>query len=131
MPFVHEDGSEVTAVALLQRDARRFQLVRGFFYVHPRTGRRYEIPPHDTSRPPGPNGENSTDLASVPMFLWGLIPSYGLQTRAALLHDVLSAEANAIGGDRGWRLRKEAERLFRGAVIESGVAILRAILMWC
>ena len=121
----------MTAVALLQRDARRFQLVRGFFYVHPRTGRRYEIPPHDTSRPPGPNGENSTDLASVPMFLWGLIPSYGLQTRAALLHDVLSARANAIGGDEGWRLRKEADRLFRIALLESEVAILRAVLMWC
>jgi hypothetical protein len=129
MPFVHEDGTEVTAVALLQRDARRFQLVRGFFYVHPRTGRRYDIPPHDTSRPPGPDGENSTDLASVPMFLWGLIPSYGLQTRAALLHDVLSAQANGIG--EGWRLRKEADRLFRIALIESEVAILRAILMWC
>jgi hypothetical protein len=131
MPFVHEDGSEVTAVSLLQRDARRFQLVRGFAYVHPRTGRRYEIPPHDTSRPPGPNGENSTDLASVPMFLWGLIPSYGLQTRAALLHDVLSARANALGGDEGWQLRREADRLFRISLVESEVAILRAVLMWC
>ena len=131
MPFVHEDGSEVTAVALLQRDARRFQLVTGFFYIDPQTGRRYEIPAHDTSRPPGPGDENSTDLASVPMFLWGLIPSYGLQTRAALLHDVLAGRADDFQGEEGWRLRREADRVFRVALIESQVPILRALLMWC
>jgi hypothetical protein len=131
MPFVHEDGSEVTAVSLLQRDARRFQLVSGFFYVEPDTGVRYEIPAHDTSRPPGPAGENSTDLASVPIFLWGLIPSYGLQTRAALLHDELSRRANTLGGEDGWRLRRQADRLFRVALLESEVPLLRALLMWC
>ncbi|MFC0680996.1 DUF1353 domain-containing protein [Lysobacter korlensis] len=131
MPFVHEDGSEVTAVALLQRDARRFQLVAGFFYVDPGTGRRYEIPAHDTSRPPGPDNENSTDLASVPMFLWGLIPSYGLQTRAALLHDVLADRADDVDGEAGWRLRREADRLFRVALLESEVPLLRALIMWC
>jgi hypothetical protein len=131
MPFVHEDGSEVTSVALLQRDARRFQLVRGFWYVDPGTGRRYEIPAHDTSRPPGADGENSTDLASVPMFLWGLVPSYGLQTRAALLHDVLAQRAGEIGGVAGWELRREADRLFRVALIESEVPLLRALIMWC
>ena len=131
MPFVHEDGSEVTAVALLQRDARRFQLVTGFFYIDPETGRRYEIPAHDTSRPPGPKGENSTDLASVPMFLWGLVPSYGLQTRAALLHDVLADRADDIGGEVGWRLRRDADRVFRVALIESEVPLLRALIMWC
>ena len=131
MPFVHEDGSEVTAVALLQRDARRFQLVRGFFYIDPGTGRRHEIPAHDTSRPPGPDGKNSTDLASVPLFLWGLIPSYGLQTRAALLHDVLADRADDIGGEPGWRLRREADRLFRVALLESEVPLLKALIMWC
>jgi hypothetical protein len=131
MPFVHEDGSEVTTVALLQRDARRFQLVIGFFYIDPATGSRYEIPAHDTSRPPGPGDENSTDLASVPMFLWGLVPSYGLQTRAALLHDVLAGRAGEIGGETGWRLRREADRLFRDALLESQVPLLRALIMWC
>jgi hypothetical protein len=130
MPFRNDDGSEVTAVALLQRDARRFQLVRGFRYVDSRTGAEYPIPAHDTSRPPGPPGHNSTDLASVPLFLWGLIPSYGLQTRAALLHDELTSRADEIGGDHGWQLRRQADELFRRALLESEVPLLRALLMW-
>lgn len=57
-----------------------FELRTAFAY-QPRIGPVIEVPIH-------PNEfADSTDLASVPPLLWGLLPSYGRQLRAALLHD--------------------------------------------
>jgi hypothetical protein len=131
VPFVDADGAEVTEVALLQRDAVRFQLLTGFDYLDPTTGERYTVPADDPSRPPDADGGNATDLASVPRFLWGLIPSYGLQTRAAVLHDHLVDLARRTGGADGARSHRRADLVFRTALVESGVPLFRAVVMWC
>ncbi|MEK8228312.1 DUF1353 domain-containing protein [Oerskovia sp. M15] len=73
-----------------------------------------------------------TDLASVPMPLWGVIASYGRQTLPAILHDAASralAEsgrpASAARADRG-----AADLLFRETLTLSGTGPVRRWLMW-
>lgn len=72
----------------------------------------------------------TTDLASVPSFLWGVIASYGRQTLPALVHDHLCAVAHAQPGPRRRRTRREADRLFRTMLAASGSGVLRRWLMW-
>jgi hypothetical protein len=72
----------------------------------------------------------TTDLASVPFFLWGVIASYGRQTLPALVHDRLCALAKDERGPRRRRLRREADRLFRTTLAASGSGLLRRWLMW-
>ena len=66
-----------------------------------------------------------TDFASVPrVFVW-FIPSYGLYTKAAILHDVLCRLA-----DEGKFSRRDADGIFRQAMRILGVAFLRRWVMW-
>jgi uncharacterized protein DUF1353 len=77
------------------------------------------------SIPPGIPDEDSrvtvdtcTDLASIPPFLWGLIPSYGRHTMPAILHDVRCDAAHAAVAGPGGRahsayLRRKADQQFR------------------
>lgn len=66
-----------------------------------------------------------TDFASVPrVFVW-FIPSYGLYTKAAILHDVLCRLA-----DEGKFNRRDADGIFRQAMRILGVAFLRRWVMW-
>ena len=60
-----------------------FELLKPFAYKPTDSGPIIEVPIH-----PNEFGD-TTDLASVPPLLWGLLPSYGRQLRAALLHDRL------------------------------------------
>lgn len=66
----------------------------------------------------------TTDFASVPTFLWGLIASYGKQTLPAILHDFDSGRAHTF------ERRREADERFRLALIDEGVPRLRATVMW-
>lgn len=113
----------------MQRSPRHFQLLRpiSFLEAGQPESQRVEIPAHDPSRPAV--GDNQTDLASVPPFLWGLIASYGRQTAAALLHDHLSAEARH--GDPATHIdrRRVADRLFGVALRYSGISLLRMLIM--
>jgi len=128
MPFVDADDNPVSTVDLRQVGPKAFQLMKGFTYAEP-GGRTYPIPAHDLTRPH--DKDETTDLASVPPLLWGLIASYGHQTRAALLHDRLSLLARRqTQPSAGPRLRREADRLFRVALLESDVPWLRCWLMW-
>ena len=63
-----------------------------------------------------------TDFASVPRpFVW-LVPRYGIYTPAAILHDFLCRE--------GVRSRSECDRIFREAMNDLKVALLRRWIMW-
>ncbi len=68
-----------------------------------------------------------TDLASVPWVLTWLVPKSGGFLPAAVLHDGMVRDE----GYRGPRVeRAEADRIFRGAMVELGTGRVRAWLMW-
>jgi len=132
MPFIDSTGAPLDGVHLLYRptpDVRLFQLEQGFAWIDPRDGSRTEIPAHDVTRPPT-DPHNSTDLASVPAFLWGLVASYGHQTLPAILHDALSDRADETPPAQQFAVRRAADDAFRVALRESGVTTLRATTMW-
>jgi hypothetical protein len=90
-----------------------FRLVEGFRYRDEfEPSERVTVHPHET------------DLASVPFFLQWLVRSYGRHTMAALVHDELWESTSTIP-----QLRR-ANRLFRHAMWELGVAWARRWLMW-
>jgi hypothetical protein len=123
MPFLKlpGEGPGLPEVELRQVGPNSFQLLHGFRYQVPPDGVIHFVPAHDPSKPPdAPN--NSTDLASVPFWLWWFVASYGLHTRAALLHDQL-VDVQQID-------RVEADRVFRLALEESKVRWMRRWLMW-
>ncbi|MFJ7214234.1 DUF1353 domain-containing protein [Amycolatopsis sp. NPDC098790] len=84
-----------------------FELLTPFRYVSP-GGNVYLVPGHH------PDNDDTTDLASVPPLLWGLLPSYGRQLRAALLHDHLCEIAETYSE------RRDADRLFLLAMRDKG-----------
>jgi hypothetical protein len=123
MPFLklENEGPGDPEVVLKQVGPNSFQLLHGFRYQVPPDGAIYLVPAHDPNRPPTePN--NSTDISSVPFWLWWFIASHGLHTRAALLHDQL-VDLKELD-------RVEADRVFRLALEESKVRWMRRWLMW-
>src|SRR6185312_2248520 len=129
MPFFDEQGAPLDRIYLVQRSPRHFQLLRPISFLE--AGRpesqRIVVPAHDPELPAV--GDNQTDLASVPPFLWGLVASYGRQTAAALLHDHLSDVARHGDPTMRIRRRREADRLFGVALLDSGISILRTLIM--
>jgi len=129
MPFLTEGGEPLDRVPLLYRMGRDFQVTEGFGWLDPRdVATIIPVPAHDTTQPPRVG--NSTDFASVPPALWGLIASYGKQTLPAILHDHLAYEATVAPVAERLALRKTADEVFRIALIDSGVNRLRARVMW-
>jgi hypothetical protein len=123
VPFIklEGEGPGLPEVVLKQVGPNSFQLLHGFRYQVPPDGIIYAVPAHDPNLPPdAPN--NSTDLASVPFWLWWFVASYGLHTRAALLHDQLVDVAELD--------RAQADRIFRLALEDSKVRWMRRWLMW-
>lgn len=102
-------------------DHRYFKLLTRFAFRPQGWSKEDEIvvPAHS------PNGDrDKTDLASVPAFLWGLLPSYGRQLRAALMHDHLCDEVNenlrAGRGAGAYAARRRADQLFWLAMRDPG-----------
>ncbi len=139
MPFRTADGEPLGELLLAQRpaDGYRFEVRAGFVYDDPVSGRRYTVP----ARPPGaplpdpaeaePPVHGVTDLASVPMWMWSFIASYGRQSAPAILHDERSIDAAELGDRRAaLAQRREDDRVFRTALREQGVPVLRSWLMW-
>jgi hypothetical protein len=92
----------------------------GFAYDDPVSGSR-----------DGVEAGRVTDLASVPMWLWSFIASHGRQSAPAVLHDDRSAVADRLDDRRAaLMLRREDDRVFRTALREQRVPLLRAWLMW-
>ncbi|MBX6389079.1 MAG: DUF1353 domain-containing protein [Frankia sp.] len=106
MPFMSD------RVVVQQIDAKRWELAEPIGYQ----GRweYFEVP-----------SEFGTDFASVPRVLTWLLPRYGVYTRAAILHDYLWVLA-----DQGAIPRVDADGLFRRALRELGVSVVRRWLMW-
>lgn len=124
-----EDRPNEPEVLLRQVNPNRFHLMEGFRYELPERDRRkgepygWDVPAHELDLAPDvPGKDNSTDLASVPPWLWWFISSHGRQTKPALLHDHLI--------DRKDVSDEQADRAFRIALIESDVSILRAWIIW-
>ena len=90
-----------------------FQLLNGYVYI----AENHDVvvvPPHNPE-----DLQNRTDLASVPRLLWGILPSYGRQLRAALMHDHLCDLVNAYPRDQRKEAatkRRRADELFREAM---------------
>jgi hypothetical protein len=120
----------------------RWQLTEPYGYVA-EDHRYFVVPPHAGNvSTPG----QSTDLASVPGFLWGILGPYGQHLRSALLHDHLCEVANGVvAPDPGNRnangqpippgrtpvqLRTEADHLFREALRSEGVGSARSWIFW-
>jgi uncharacterized protein DUF1353 len=121
MPFWRLEDEHEPDVMLKQVGPNAFQLLVGFRYKVPDEAPVYSAPAHDVNRPPtDPN--NSTNLASVPRWLWWFVASYGLHTKAALLHDQLVDEPDLD--------RDKADHVFRRALEESKVRWMRRWLMW-
>ncbi|MFD4422869.1 DUF1353 domain-containing protein [Agromyces sp. NPDC058484] len=123
MPFRTADGRRpLDELLLAQRpaDDHRFVLRAGFGYDDPVSKRHYAVAPGRV-----------TDLASVPMWLWSFIASYGRQSAPAVLHDDRSAVAARLGDRRAaLAQRREDDRVLRTALREQRVPLLRAWLMW-
>jgi hypothetical protein len=108
-----EDNSRPDRIQLKVIDQWRFQLINGFAYVA-EDQQVVEVPPHDPH-----NDKDATDLASVPRLLWGLLPSYGRQLRAALMHDHLCDLVNGYPANQrkeAAEKRRRADELFREAM---------------
>ncbi|MFC9561163.1 DUF1353 domain-containing protein [Agromyces sp. NPDC056965] len=126
MPFLTDDDRPLGELLLAQRpaDGHRFQVRAPFAYLDPVSGSRYDVPVQDAA------GDDS-DLASVPSLLWGLIASYGRQSAPALLHDHRSVLAAGLADRRAaLAQRRVDDRVFRTALREQGVPLLRAAVMW-
>lgn len=113
------------AINLRYLGGKRWQLLTPFTYVD--KGITYTARAHDVNNPDA-EGE-STDLASVPAFLWGFVGPYGPHLRAALLHDQLSRAARLDPNQSG-QLRKEADGIFRRMLRAQGTPRVRLWLMW-
>lgn len=129
MPFTDRDGNLLRSLPVIYRLGRDFQVAEAFCWRDPRdTDRVLTVPAHDSTLPPGEG--NSTDFASVPPFLWGLIASFGKQTLPAILHDSLTYDARLAPAEKRLALRRTSDEDFRVSLIDSGVHQLRARVMW-
>lgn len=99
-------------------DREEFTLHRTIRYViddgEPGGPFRYLVPP--------PDGQFRTDLASVPQLLTWLVPKSGRHLPAALIHDALVDDPTID--------RFRADRIFRDAMGDLDVGLVRRWLMW-
>lgn len=73
----------------------------------------------------------STNFASVPPVLWGLISSYGRQTLPAIMHDQLCTDAREEPTTAlAYAARSHADDLFRHALRDQGMAVFRRNIFW-
>lgn len=113
----------VREIPLRQVDDNRFELIQGFVY-------RGEGGDHIVSA----SGLGRTDLASIPTFARWFVGTYGRHTLAALLHDFLVrlyawlvAAKDPIVATLD---RTKADLIFRIALGELGVPLVRQWVMW-
>lgn len=119
-----------------------WQLTEAYGY-RAKDGRYFVVPTHAGNvSTPG----QSTDLTSVPGFLWGILGPYGQHLRSALLHDhrceVAGGVIPADPGDRDAagrpippgrtpvQIRAEADDLFRETLRSEGVDPARSWIFW-
>ena len=116
MPFYELDADTPARVVLEQVGPKTFRILEPFRYVDASTGERFVVPDPRW-------GDQPSDLASVPAVLQWVVPRYGQHTLPALLHDQLVD--NDLVDER-----ERADRIFRDAMGEQGVPLVRRWLMW-
>jgi hypothetical protein len=111
----------------MTRKPGTYHLLERFEYVEqdysPNPERAFIVPVDDSGM--------ETDLASIPFFATWLVPKDGKHTPAAFLHDAMvkdCEDARTVIGP--YVDRHEADRIFRGAMQELGVPLIRRTLMW-
>lgn len=110
---------------LASHDGTRFRLLRRIGYRDPRHPRPFEVPA------PGDLQAFLTDLVSVPWFFTWLVPKTGVHLPAAVLHDALVGTPATGPTYTGPRVdRREADRIFRDAMLDAGAGPVRAWLAW-
>ncbi len=117
MPFYALQSDTAARVVLEQTGPTTFRIVEAFRYVDAVSGEEYVVPD------PRWGDQEETDLASVPGILLWFVPRYGNHTLPALLHDQL-VDFDLVNN------REKADRIFRDAMGEQGVHLLRRWLMW-
>lgn len=117
MPFYALASDTAARVVLEQTGATTFTIVEPFRYVDAVSLEEYVVPD------PRWGEQEETDLASVPGILLWFVPRYGNHTLPALLHDQL-VDFDLVEN------REKADRIFRDAMGEQGVHLLRRWLMW-
>lgn len=127
MPFRTSTTDPTVPQPVLQAVAvKDFQLLSPFVYVQPGTGTVFDVPAQTLGQ--------TTDLASVPALLWGLVAPYGHQLLPALLHDhrcgVADASNNAGAPEVARQQRAEGDLLFRQSLAECHVPWTRRWVMW-
>jgi len=130
MPFLDENGGPLTVIPLRQAPATKpyFQLARPIGFREHAAAPTYWVPAHEASA--NPASKDRTDLASVPPFLQGFIASYGRQSAPAILHDHQRQVTNQLGTADALTQAEEDDRVFRVALRQQKVPLLRAWLMW-
>lgn len=104
-----------------QHSNHRFKVVEEFKYL---VGKKYNPETKTleediiTVKP-----ETSTDFASIPWFLWSILPPTGRYGKAAVIHDYLY--------EYRLRPRKEADKIFLNAMKELGVPGWKRNIMYC
>lgn len=113
------------------------------FILDPPISYRARIPGHDAFVKiivPRPGARFRTDLTSVPALFTWLVPKSGRHLPAALIHDGLLPDRpdSEAGGSCCYATeppgieidRIDADRVFREAMFDTGVGLIRAYLAW-
>lgn len=115
MPFSTLDGNAFPVPVLAQVEPEVFEICVPFRYRRRTQDDWITVPKSEEHR--------RTDLASVPRFMLWLVPRYGVHTLAALVHDQLVDDPPPGG-------RVEADTIFRDALGELKVPLIRRWMMW-
>ncbi|MGW6441674.1 DUF1353 domain-containing protein [Lentzea sp. NPDC055074] len=134
MPFFSSrQCTEPAQVVLKAVGDKTFQITSAFWYRIPAGFTKKYLPDSPLIEVRAHQGKATTDLASVPSFLWGVLASYGPHLMPALLHDQRCEDvrlAKEAGEGDLFLLRGKADYEFRKALAESGVGRVRRRVFW-
>lgn len=130
MPFIDETGEPLRVIPLTQAPAtgHYFQLVRPIGFREDDRSEIHWVPAHVPDDDPGPG--NRTDLATVPWLFRAFVAAYGRQSAPAILHDYQRGVTGRAGAPGRLGRAEVDDRLFRVALRQQKVPLLRAWLMW-
>ncbi|GGM75184.1 hypothetical protein GCM10011609_08910 [Lentzea pudingi] len=134
MPFFSsKQCTEPAQAALKVLGDKTFQITSSFWYRIPAGFTKKYLPDSPLIEVRAHQGKATTDLASVPSFLWGVLASYGPHLMPALLHDQRCEDvriAKKAGEGNPFLLRSKADYEFRKALAEAGVGRVRRRVFW-
>ncbi|MFD4669992.1 DUF1353 domain-containing protein [Lentzea sp. NPDC058450] len=131
MPFFKEENSvEAADVVLKVVGDKTFRLTKPFWYTYCKdVNKRYRYE-GDGVQINAHVDPATTDLASVPTFLWGVLASYGRQLLPALLHDQRCEDVRKALKCCRFRMRSQADHEFHRALRDVGVGRMRRRVFW-